>query len=351
LLEPGAANRLLHGSKSEKRTGGFFGNYNYDDIEHEPILVNFGHMGTSETRTRSIYLVNHNPVPITVSTESVRSVTGLSMKLGRVGAHVGDLLPLDDATRTIMEEQRKGGSLDESILNSAYVYTSDIRFYSSSDDNNNNISTMFDSSQSLMEGLGELYDKFSSVKLYSVDNCERGFERGIYDDIWSVGDNGEGIGFLTSIDGGINYNLQKEKYDDDEFLATSDTNDNSTSSLLLPPGAIARYDINILSPPSSFLSSSLSSSMTSLLASGLKIVTSTNEIIPIIIEYGIIVGELVFDLPQSVRGEGDLLLGQDGLDTAGGGKERKWGSNYTLRNSESIPGSMEVKVRGYDEGL
>jgi len=70
--------------------------------------VNFGHLGAGDSRRRSLFLRNRNPVPVNVTVVGGSGLEGLRINLGRVGAEVSELLPIDETAGELI---RLGGKV------------------------------------------------------------------------------------------------------------------------------------------------------------------------------------------------------------------------------------------------
>jgi hypothetical protein len=306
-------NSSMDKRKSPERDLHLLGRYLYslarqsmelDNAKLRPVLLKVGAIAQSEMETLPLYLTNHNPIPITIMID-VGEVEGMSISLGRdpsIGRGDGnsllDYFPRKAGNNSAAEPRIQSGPLSGHPVNG-------IRQFLLSDGVAESFLTQFPyrDAVSLSEAavakqplLRQLYRKYALGGFHKASHPVR-----FTPDAWSQCEQSEHPPLYGSFDkklpagrmpGPIIVSSDGETvrrlpvcWDRDSEPADRRSDG---SSVVLPPGGVARFDINLRAPPSSVLGNDI----TEFVATGLVLSTDHGEVMPILVAFDALKGKL-----------------------------------------------------------
>lgn len=269
-----------------------------------PILLKVGAIAQGEMETLPLYLTNHNPIPITIMID-VGEVEGMSISLGRdlsIGRGDGnsllDSFPRKGGNDSVAEPRIQSGPLTGHPVNG-------IRKFLLSDGVAESFLTQFPyrDAVSISEAavakqplLRKLYKKYALGGFHKASHPVR-----FAPDAWSQCEQSEHPPLYGSFDkklpagrmpGPIIVSSDGETvrrlpvcWDRDSEPADRRSDG---SSVVLPPGGVARFDINLRAPPSSVLGNDI----TEFVATGLVLSTDHGEVLPVLVAFDALKGKL-----------------------------------------------------------
>jgi len=269
-----------------------------------PVLLKVGAIEQGEMETLPLYITNHNPVPITIMID-VGEVEGMSIALGRDaslgrgdGNSLLDYLPRKGGNSVIAEPRIQTGPLKGHPVNG-------VRQFLLSDEVAGSFLTQFPYRDAVSISDIAVTKQPLLQKLYRIFALG-GFHRAArplrFDlDAWSHCDQTEHPPLYGSFD----KKLPNRRMPGPIILSSdsktvrrlpvcwdrdSEPEDRPSdgSSVILPPGGVARFDINLRAPPSSVLESDI----TEFVATGLVLSTDHGEVMPILVVFDALKGKL-----------------------------------------------------------
>jgi hypothetical protein len=263
-----------------------------------PILLKLGAIDHGEVAKTSLYFVNHNPIPLTVKVD-VGEVEGSIIRLSREesigeGNSLVDYLPAPDTNIIVKKGEFKDHPVDGLLTflisdERAFDFVSRFSFRESISPHQPSI---FGS-----DVLGSLYDWHSKAtfhrsrlsgqsKLDSASLC-RGralpsdYNSGEISNNLSLS-SPSGNGLIMSSDEKLTKPLVNCKSRDDPRSLLHE------KGFRIPPGAKARFEVQVRAPPKAFLEDDISE----LLTSGLVVSTNLGDVMPIFITFEALQGQL-----------------------------------------------------------
>ncbi len=306
----------------------------------EPVILSFGIMSAGAIKTHSFFIKNNNPIPIDI-TALVAATEGMEVRLGRVGAHV------DDYIQSVAQD-------GESSLK---TYLSDVespsRKFLQKFSHRDDISLMPSASQTMKY----IYHNTATIKMYrgSWNNEERpnGGQQQEHPPIF-MHETFPEDSMVTSpspslidLDHGITYPLQTSM-------------DDSSKVWSVPPGGIARFEVVVRSPTKRALNNQ---EMAEILATGLALKTNFGQLLPIVVTYKMLSGNLRVTGSNEIPGpsRGKKLLPIPGIfrskkDGASNSPvrikiENTFSSSVVLRNIKSCNKWFEVGIHDSKQTL
>lgn len=271
----------------------------FDDSKLKPILLKMGAIEHSEIVRTPLFLTNHNPVPITVQVD-VGEVEGMSITVGRDasqgagdGNNMLDYFPKSLGLKQVIKSGRHQGQpldgLRQFLLSNDKALSFSARF-PFRDAVSLNMAAV--ARQPLLKPLFKLYSyaKFHREQLPDrtksfATTCEslpypplyRSFESETPE---QYGTESQGP-IIVSGDKTLSRPLQVCRGKD-----TSDASD--SSSVLIPPGATARFEVRVRAPPAEYLNNDISQ----VIATGLVLSTNFGHLMPIFAAFEALQGQL-----------------------------------------------------------
>jgi hypothetical protein len=291
----------------------------FDTTKLRPILLEAGAIAQGEMETFPLYLTNHNPIPIKAMID-VGEIEGMSISIGRDqssgkgdGHSLLDHLPRKPVRRDRSGEPRLLEPLVESGRYQGHPING-LRQFLLYDESATRFLSQFpyrdavslsDKAVRRVPMLDKLYRTHAVAKFHKSPLPERlsptfKGDCGETDHPPSYGKfdskvSGQAGPLIVSNDGNIVRRLPvcwKRRRE----VPGQDSDD---MSILLPPGAVARFDVNLRSPTNSVLEKDI----TQFLGTGLVISTDHGDIMPIFVAFEALQGKLdVTYIPSSLQG-------------------------------------------------
>ena len=279
-----------------------------DDRTLRPILLKAGAIEHSEMVHTPIYLTNHNPVPVKVMIE-VGEVEGMSITLGRDasrghgdGNNLYDYIPKEPGTadphgaNAIVKDGKLMGHPLKGLRH--FLLTNDLASSFSTLFPYRDAVSLSTAAVSLQPMLRSLYQWHSYAEFHrrplprrfldeGLTRCQGSMHPPLYNSLneSSPKDKNQQFPgpFLISGDGSIARSLGVCW---DRTMEAEDASEGT--SVLIPPGGVARFDVQVRAPSQS----SLKNDISQLLATGLVLSTSYGEVLPIVSTFEALQGQL-----------------------------------------------------------
>ena len=279
----------------------FHKSFNLQAAQIRPILLKVGAIRHGTVETSSFYMTNHNPVPLLVSVD-VGEVEGMSISLARVptrgqgdGHNILDHFPkkrqtiLGGTSKQLVPGGENKGHPLEGLRK--FLKTSDMAQQFLSVFRFRDAISMSQSAVGRQPLLSTLYKKYAFGEFHR-DSLPFQLEENGWSKCRSQGDsnaprskdhNGKGP-LLISEDSSVSRVLHVCQ---NKSAKTVDYPSDGAYTII-PPGAIARFDLKLHAPPKSLLQEDV----TRFLSTGLVLSTDHGEIMPIFVTFEALLGDL-----------------------------------------------------------
>ena len=274
-----------------------------------PILVNVGSVVHSEVQTIPLYLANHNPVPVEVSTD-VSEVEGMSITLARKCSHgkgdgngLLDLLPKEGDVKSekVLKGRWKGhpkrglqnflliSSVFPQAIASNLQYRDDISLSPAAAEIQPILRTLYKE-----KDVGYFHAESVSRDLHSSEasRCP-GLDLnppGYSEEPSCLNDTYPMI-MSDSLSMSRRLSVCRDRRNSDNLLER-----NVASRVLIPPGGVARFEVKLRCPSRQVLIADI----THFLATGLVLSTDYGQVMPIIVNFEALLGHLqISTVPSS----------------------------------------------------
>lgn len=241
--------------------------------EHvDPILLDFGLASPNSVETESFFVVNHNSIPLDIIIDNP-SYEGAQVRLGRIPYSFDTFLNsiMVEGKKILMTENSK--TKNEPVLDyfRGFAFRDDIDVHPTS-----------------TESLKKIYRSSTKINVYKTK-----------------------FDMISTSASPMAYTLNKTSFETRRpgskiYFATSSNDETrdlvSDSSKLLrysftiPPGARARLEVSVMSPPNDFIDHN--QAIADLATSGTIIKTDHGEIIPIVVKYSMFSGNITVTSPD-----------------------------------------------------
>ena len=321
----------------------------------KPILVKVGAIEHGKVSTAPLFLTNYNPVPMRISID-VGLVEGMAIELSRVGAHtrgstIFEFLPSLDKEHL----HAKDTVLTEGILEGHSVYG--LRKFLLSNQYALKFAERFQLRDAIRMSKGAI-EKYPMLEsLYHWHSYARFHRDGSFDspDFCRLAMNATPNQTL----GSVPLMMSGDKKFVHPLSACPEIKASSSQlrTVMIPPGGVARFVITVEAPPAAYLQNDISQ----LLATGLVLSTSFGQVMPVIVSFEALQGQLVVvSSPLSVAGTNRSLAAPPGhhepmlinvplrlswrpLTRSNGTKS--WGSNLSLASGVGRDDSSGIPLQ------
>ena len=257
----------------------------------KPILVKVGAIEHGELSKASLFLTNYNPIPMRISID-VGIVEGMAIELSQVGAHSRGSTIFDFLSSLDKEHlHTKDSVLTEGILQGHSVYG--LRQFLLSDRYALKFSKRFQMRDAIRmsKSAVEKYPMLES--LYNWHSYARFHRGGEADELFGPLD----LCRLTmhaspnQTLGSVPLMISEDKKFVHPLEVCPKINASSSQlrTIMIPPGGVAQFEITIEAPPAAYLYNDISQ----LLATGLVLSTSFGQVMPVVVSFEALQGQLI----------------------------------------------------------